>query len=165
MDYLRSRPKTRNPYGSPVSTPRAAEMVNLLGGASSGAVTLTSDEKRAIDRLYGFVPEQPRQRPERPVEPRREDFADWASHDAAVRAHKAALEAWQKWTDPRQFMQAGANRNVFRHAKADGLRMLAWIARHMQPGDDPVKALVRLAVDAGWDVDPADVDWCNEGEV
>lgn len=57
------------------------------------------------------------------------------------------------------FMQAGADRNALRHAQADGLRLLAWLARHVEPGQDPLRTLVDLACQAGWDVDPLEVDW------
>jgi hypothetical protein len=60
-----------------------------------------------------------------------------------------------------RFHQAGADRNAFRHAEADGLRLLAWLARHVPSGEDPLKTLVRLAADAGCDVDPADVGWAD----
>lgn len=144
-----------------VTTPLAATMVDLLGGHRTQSVTLTNDEKRAMDRLYGFIPEQPRQRPPQPIAPKRADFPDGWKFDDAVRAHKAAMDAWQRWEDPQSFAQAGADRNAFRHAEGDGLRMLAWIARYVEPGSDPLKALVQLASNAGWDVDPADVGWCK----
>lgn len=62
----------------------------------------------------------------------------------------------------RQFQQAGADRNAARHAAADGLRLLAWLARYVDTGEDPLRTLVQLAVDAGLDVDPEDVEW-SEG--
>ncbi|HZL96042.1 MAG TPA: hypothetical protein VFB99_20460 [Vicinamibacterales bacterium] len=76
-----------------------------------------------------------------------------------------ALRAHAKWEDPRAFMQAGADRDVFRHAELDGLRLLAWIARYVPPGEDPLKSLVMLASDAGWDVDPDDVAWAEGVEL
>jgi hypothetical protein len=148
-----------------VTTPRVASVMTLLGvGALTGPVAFTRDEKRAIDRLYGLVPERPQKRPEPPVAPVREDFADRWAYDDAVRDHKTAMEAWRRWKDSSPLMQAGADRNAFRHAEADGLRMVAWIAKYVEPGQDPVKVLVRMAIDAGWDVDPADVDWAETEE-
>lgn len=61
------------------------------------------------------------------------------------------------------FMQSGADKNMFRHAEADGLRVIAWLARHLSPGDDPVAVVVRLAGDAGWDTG-ADAEWAAEQE-
>jgi hypothetical protein len=156
------RPTTDSHHGSYVTTPRAAQTMRLLGaGIRHGGVTLTSDEKRAIDRLYGFVPEQPQQRPERPVEPPPDPRATYYERDAAEREHKDAVRAWGQWSDPSQLAQAGADRNALRHAEVDGLRMLAWIARHVPPGEDPVKTLVAMAICADWDVDPADVEWAD----
>lgn len=164
MDDKR-RPTTDDHHGSHVTTPRAAQMMRLLGaGISHGSVMLTRDEKRAIDRLYGFVQEPPQQRPPKPVEPALDDLS-YFDREAAQRKHKAAMDAWENWTDPRPFAQAGADLNAMRHAEADGLRMLAWIARYVEPCEDPVKVLVRLAIEAGWDVDPEDVEWSGgDGE-
>ena len=59
-------------------------------------------------------------------------------------------------------MQAGADRNAMRHASCDGLRMLAWLAKYVPAGEDPVKTLVQFAVSAGCDVDPEDIEWSTE---
>jgi len=62
-----------------------------------------------------------------------------------------------------EFTQAGTDRNVMRHAEFDGLRMVAWLAQYVEPGQDPLRTLVQLAVEAGIDVTPEDVDWACEG--
>lgn len=61
------------------------------------------------------------------------------------------------------FIQAGTDRNVMRLAEFDGLRMMAWLAQYVEPGQDPLRTLVQLAIEAGIDVMPEDVDWANEG--
>jgi hypothetical protein len=63
--------------------------------------------------------------------------------------------------DPRALLQAGADRNMIRHAEHDGLRLIAWLARHVPAGEDPLKSLVLAAVDAGWDVSPEDASWAG----
>jgi len=59
------------------------------------------------------------------------------------------------------FTQAGTDRNTLRHAECDGLRMLAWISRFMDQGDDPVRTLVQIAVEAGLDVSAEDFEWAD----
>jgi hypothetical protein len=59
-------------------------------------------------------------------------------------------------------LKAGAERNVFRHAESDGLRMIAFVARYLSQGEDPVKFLAQLCIDAGFDVDPKIVEWSRE---
>lgn len=54
-------------------------------------------------------------------------------------------------SDETLFMQAGSDRNAIRHAETDGLRLLAWIAKFVPPGTDPLKSLIAAAVDSGWD--------------
>lgn len=46
-----------------------------------------------------------------------------------------------------------------RYAEHDGLRIVAWLSRYTEPGEDPMKALIRLLMDSGIDIDPSDVTW------
>lgn len=68
--------------------------------------------------------------------------------------------------DPlRAHMQAGADRNLFRHAEADGLRIVAWFAKYLEPGEDPLRWLIQRLVEVGaYDLDPNDVEWANGEE-
>ena len=40
-----------------------------------------------------------------------------------------------------------------RLAAIDGLRIVAWLARWLEPGDDPLRAVISLAIQAGWDAE------------
>jgi hypothetical protein len=157
------RPTTHD--GSIATTPHATEMIRLLGGVTSGSVALATDEFRSINKLYGFKPEKPNAKPPAPEPvpdlPPGSDYTARLQHEEDLRKHKAACKALESWTDPRPFHQAGADRNALRHAAADGLRLLAWLAKFVQPGEDPLKVLVRFAADAGCDVEPNDVDWAD----
>lgn len=61
-----------------------------------------------------------------------------------------------------KLLQAGADRAMFREAELDGLRIVAWLAKYVEPGRDPMKTIVRMAIDAGFDVDPSDVEWIEQ---
>lgn len=116
-----------SPIDAIVTTPSAGQLIQLLGiGATLKNVALSSDEFRAIQKLYDVKAEN--QTP----------------------AQVAA------------FHNAGTTRNLLRHAECDGLRMLAWIARFVPKGEDPLRTLIQLAADAGLDVQPEDVDWASE---
>lgn len=148
-----------------VTTPRAASTMALLGsGTVTEGIALTRDEFRAINKLYGFVPEKPNKKPPPPAPPIREDFDMSWKYERALEDHKRAMTAHAAWEDPRPVMQAGADYNAVRAAKADGLRLLAWLAKYVPTGEDPLISLIQLASDAGWDVDPEDVAYA-EGEV
>lgn len=162
---MKRRPTVDGHHGSLVTTPRAALMMTFLGsGTTAGSVTLSRDEFKAVKKLYGYKREKPNAKPPAPTPPNREDFDSAWKYDEALRKHKEALDAHAKWEDPRPLMQAGADRNVIRDAETDGLRLLAWIAKFVPPGDDPLKTLVQAAVDAGWDVDPSDITWAQAEE-
>ena len=159
------RPTADGFNGSVVTTPGAAQMMSLLGsGVVTGGVALTRDEFNAVKKLYGFTAEKPNQKPPPPAVPKREDFdAPW-KHEQALKDHERALKAHETWQDPRALMQAGADRNVLRDAECDGLRLLAYLARFVPVGEDPVKTLVQLASESGWDTNPSDVEWAETEE-
>lgn len=161
---MNNRPTTDGRHGNLITTPRVAALIQLLGGKRYSGVTLSVDELRAVNRLYGYKPEKPRTRPSPPTAPERAKFASQHEFDDATRKYKIATDAHARWEDPAPFAQAGADRNAMRYAEADGLRLLAWLAPHLAPGEDPLCLLVRLAVDAGWDVDPGDVEWIESEE-
>ena len=154
------RPETPN-HGT-ASTPRVADAMILIGsGPVYHGVTIGKDEYRAAKRLYGFVPEQPRQRPPEPTPP---DVPDTYANDDAWRRYRDDLDAWKRWKDPRDYYQAGADLALCRNMAVDGLRLMAWLAKHVPAGEDPVKTLVQMAVAAGFDVDPEDVEWADGAE-
>jgi hypothetical protein len=152
--------------GRHVTTPRTASMIEFLGSAfGSGPVQLSSEEYRAMARLY--EEEKPPPRPPRPVRvPDPPNTPQYKQRDADE-AYQREVAQWEKWKPDaiRAWHQAGADRNMMRHAECDGLRLVAWLAKHVEPGKDPLKTLVQLAMDAGYDVDPADVDWVEEEPV
>ena len=149
--------------GVTITTPRVALFMQLLGGAKvKGSIALSHDEMTAINKLYGLTPEGPNKKPPPPTPPVRADYADPWRYDEAVRTHERRVKAHNNWKDPQAFMQAGADRNAFRHAEADGLRIVAWLARRVPAGEDPLKTVIQMAVDAGFDVDPEDVSYAED---
>ena len=67
-------------------------------------------------------------------------------------------------SEPGPLIEPGDQRSMMRRAVQDGLRMVAWMAKHCEPGEDPVRKLARLVEDAGYDLDPADYAWAVEDE-
>lgn len=47
---------------------------------------------------------------------------------------------------------AGDIRNLMRYADIDGLRVMAFLSRYLEPGEDPVRLLQNALSDAGYDV-------------
>ena len=151
------RPTTAGTY---TTTPLAGTMLQLLGpGISSESLTLTRQEFEAVQKLYGFTKEKPNQKPPPPEPPKL--TGDRWKDQLAREDHQRALDAHAKWEDPRAFLQAGADRNAMRHARADGTRMLVWLAKFVDAGQDPLKLLIQMASDAGYDVDPNDYEWAT----
>jgi hypothetical protein len=132
----------------------ADELRQLLGGPSAyEGVAYTKDEFGHVQRVYGFTPEPEVARPPKPEPP--PPGATYKERDA----YEKTLRRWASWTSPQAFMQAGADRNVMRCASSDGLRLVGWIAKYVETGEDPMKALIRMATEAGYDVSTEDFEW------
>lgn len=149
--------------GSQFTTPLAESMTRILGpGMVTGGTIFTRDETAALNKLYAFKPEGPGKRPPKPVrQPDPEGALPHQKRDADE-AFMKKVAAWERWEDPQALMQAGADRNMVRHATSDGLRLVAWIAKFVPEGEDPVKTLIQLASQAGWDVSGEDMAWAED---
>lgn len=156
----KDRPTAAESY---VTTPLSGGMTTLLGpGMRIRDIVVSREEMRNLNRVYGFREEPPNERPPKPVfvEP---DARAWPSdRRRAEEDHKESMKDWENWIDPRTFMQAGADRNMARHAESDGVRLMAWLAKFVPAGEDPLKTLIQLASDAGLDVAPEDNEWAQE---
>lgn len=160
------RPTTTGSIGGSLcSTPSAATSITLLGGDRYEGVTISLDERDALQRLYGVDTRCAAKDARAHAE---------ASHKAAMVEYEAAMAKRSRWDPPipvpvlqtegaARLMVAGANRNMFRHAEADGLRMVAAVARYLAPGDDPVRFLISIMAEAGIDVQE-DPDWYGGSE-
>lgn len=156
---------TNRPGGTfgTVTTPAAKEMIELLGsGYRHENITLTQDEMKHLRHLYGFPLEPSNARPPKPVQkPYPPNALSW-DRNILDREYKQEVAAWEKWVDPQGWLQSGSDRNLFRHAAADGLRMVAWLAQYAPKGEDPLKTLIQMAIDSGYDVTPSDVTYSGE---
>jgi len=164
------RPTTQN--GSPCATPTDAKVIQLLGGKSTHGVMFTTDQMQALEEFYGY------------------DFKA-ASKEAIAHAkerYKSAVSAYEKlMADPDipdykkrmrrapepvpedgggfgEFVVAGSERNLFRAVKEDGLRVMAFLGRFLEPGQDPVKLIVQLMSEVGYDVGDH-YEWAHEDEI
>lgn len=149
------RPGTR----THTTTPMADALIRLLGGGLSyEGFAITSDQLKHLRALYEMTIEPENKRPDPPQAP--PTTATWKEKEA----YQNALEQWKRWQDPRPMMQAGADRNMLRIAQLDGLRMVTWIAKYLEKGQDPLKLLIQMAANIGYDVDPEELAWADEEE-
>lgn len=149
------------------STPATQMMAQILGSVHYEGAEFSLTQYKQLCRLYGVTDAK---REEMVAESR-------AMHEGRVASYNEDLQAWKAGTlfqepeAPKPFDEAGIRRwyergdarNMFRHAQHDGLRVMAFLSRFLEPGEDPVKMLIQMAVDAGFDVDPSDIEWgCND---
>lgn len=65
-------------------------------------------------------------------------------------------------SDDNILTQAGDQRNLMRYVQADGMRVMAFLARYLEPGEDPVRVVQDLFMQTGFDV--PDFDWDYKGD-
>lgn len=122
-----------------ITTPRSSEILGLIGGGLTyDGLALTNDEVRALRKLYGY---------DEPRKPLPEEEPSYGGRGQS-----------QKLED---FHQAGADRNLIRNAKLDGLRIVAWLAKYVDKNEDPLAFLVSVMADSGMDVDIEDAMWVH----
>ena len=132
----------------------------LLGGTAYSGVTLTPDQHKAVLKLYGYDPHQT----ELAIADNRSAYM---AEVASRKVENAKLPLWKQKPPfeafdekgQRAFLEAGSSRDMLRAASDDGLRVVALLARYMEPGEDPVDTVARLMVAVGWDVP----DWRRGG--
>jgi hypothetical protein len=140
-------------------------MMQLLGpGAVYKGLALSRDEFKAVNKLYGLKPEPQNKKPPPPPAPEPADFPEPWKYNAALQKHEEAIKHHQNWQDPQALLQAGADRNALRAAESDGLRLLAWFAKFVPAGEDPLAHLIQITSEAGLDIAYEDVTWANETE-
>lgn len=146
--------------GSLVSTPEAGGLMGFTGVALvHGSVAFTKDEYRALQKAYGYKSEKPTKKPAPPKAP--ELTGHYFEDEAAKRNHQEELRLYEKWKDPSYLHQAGADIHMTRHMEADGLRIVAWLAKFVYPGDDPLKTVIQFAAQAGMEIGPLDSEYAG----
>jgi hypothetical protein len=150
------------------ATPHDRELIALLGGETFEGIAFTPDQLRALRRFYGFSDavsrqslEDVREAHERAQTKQMADLAKLPSYrrhagSGPVEFDEPAIKRWIK---------TGENTNLFRRTRDDGLRLMAFLAKHLEPGEDPVKVIIELFIDAGYDVKAEDVAWVRDEDI
>lgn len=113
--------------------------LKLLGGIDCGNVHFTRDQMKHFEKVYGPV-----------------DHAALAEHLIGP------VRQGEEGENP--LLLAGTIRNLLRAAEEDGLRVIGAVLKYLEQGEDPVKFVLRLLCENGYDVDPDDIDWIEESE-
>lgn len=163
--HLQPRPQAN---GAPCATPSDADMIEAYGGSSFEGVAFSDAQRRDLEKLYGY--DLARSAHEAIAYSESEYRRAMLAYDEAMATE---ADPWKrerlvkpKPPDPggiAKFFISGNQLHMFRHAQCDGLRLIALLAHHVEPGRDPVRVLARLMIDAGWDVQ-VEPDWVDGDE-
>jgi len=119
-----NRPRIpEDPGGSMVSDRMTGVTIALTGGLTKGPVAFSRDQLKHMYKMYKFDPPGQLGPPD-PYDP-------------------GSFE---------KMAEAAAFRNMTRHAEADGLRIVAFLARFCGPGEGPLSIIKQGLVELGYDV-------------
>jgi len=157
------------------ATPTDATMIALLGiGCHFEGVAFTRDQSKRLERFYGFDDQKARaeyeQHSRKASESREQQLQDELKKpNLSKRTHdrlsveldkiRAGREASAKGAG--DFGVAGNLRNRLRIVREDGLRVMALLSKYLEPGEDPVKLVLLLLDEAGYDTG-GEFEWASE---
>lgn len=155
----------------PTATEVDQETISLLGGRRFEGVSFTNDQYEALYRHYGFDNSH--------VERCVQDSirASEERYEEAVKRHKE--KSWQPPPEKPNHNQirrgneaiinGGDELAVFRAARDDGLRVMAFLSRYLEEDEDPVNLVAEALSHLGYDVmmddlwtDIDDEEWNEE---
>lgn len=125
--------------------PQTEQMCRLLGGISFEAVTLSRNQIENLMKLYGCHHEKEKDWPPSTIEVPENPHA-YTPYGSKPKMVQKVLGSAAPLAESAMLVSLG------RRAKHDGLRMLAVLSRFCEPGQDPVKLLVQLCIEAGYDI-------------
>jgi hypothetical protein len=131
-------------------------------------VAFTSDQIKRLRKVYLFTDEFIDQQVAEGLEAHEKAVAKWQEEYDAIDSDWTRRN-FRKKPEPfdaeamRRFYSTGSDRNLFRHAQRDGLRLMAFLSEFVEQGHDPVKLVVQLASEAGFDVG-SHVEWAFDEE-
>ena len=163
------RPKNRR--GTPFSTQDAANFSELLSHMTYEGVGLTLDELQHLQKFYDITEERREALHRAHVENARAHAEkEWDAamplprykRPTGIQYHcrqggsRASYieKAVQSAEGTKVFSASGDMRGLFREVRTDGIRLMGFLARFLQRGEDPVKLVWALCIDAGYDVPP-----------
>lgn len=153
--------------GRACATPSDATMITLLGGMTFQGVTFTRGQAKALEKFYGYDDQKARRDASDAVKEswklqtqkvmdRLKDpkLKDWKRNELMKQLKELQNQQSQEETvkGAAAFAEAGGVRNRWRIIQEDGLRVMAMLGRFLEPGQDPVKLVVQLMSEAGYDV-------------
>jgi hypothetical protein len=145
------------------STPSSEMLIALLGGSSFEGVRVSRDELRHLLHFYK-ISDQVRAQLVAEAKVKHEVYIE------RIKKENEGLSKFDQHFVPLpfdgdavwRFIEAGDERNMFREAAHDGLRIMAFLSKYLEPDQDPVKLVIQMAVAADFDVSPEDAAWADE---
>lgn len=119
-------------------TPSTKMTIGLLGGRTFSGVFMSNDQHRKLFLHYN------------------QEFRD-QEHVLEEGKTVSGAELHENI-----LLKSMAEVYAMREASMDGLRMMAVLSSLLEVGEDPVKLLIKMMSDAGYDVDADDLEWAEE---
>jgi len=137
------------------ATPFDKTSIALLGGHTFEGVNFTLDQAKRLRDFYGLDPNFEKRSVQWSVEAReKERERIEAENEAKAPFQTKQIPPPLSEDDKRgmlRFYEAGRDVGCFRRARTDGLRVMAYLSKFMEKGEDPVRFIQGLCADAGYD--------------
>jgi hypothetical protein len=78
-----------------------------------------------------------------------------------VDEYAATKRLYQYVDESNPLLQAAMQRDLARSIDSDGRRVVAYLAKHVEPGKDPLAFIISLLADTGVDVPAEDLDYAD----
>jgi hypothetical protein len=154
------------------STPSSRLMIELIGSKMNyEGVHFSSDEVKYLKVVYGFSDVEHERMLDKACAMAQVDYEGRLARYEKERAQNTSWHVPLKPKPPYSreeldaFYTAGDLRNLARYVQRDGLRVMAVLARYVEADEDPVQVLLRMAIEAGYAVDPSDIEWAEGQDV
>jgi len=165
-------------YGEKMKHKTATKMDNvtssLLGGERYKGITFTHQQIRQLEKFYNFNTGEADRFADKTVELEKRNYEK--KYEKEIEESTISLFKREPRFPPKpdydlireeskNLSLAGTNRNVMRHTELDGLRLMGFLSKWLEPGNDPVSFVGRLMSDIGYDICIGDLWPDNETEL
>lgn len=129
-------------------------VLNLLGGHHFDGVRLTQDQVAALALYYGGIDVEGGVRESRVAFEASEAERKLRWEEDFERNPRTKPLEVRRFDEAgtRALFKAGRNKSLKEAASLDGLRLMAFLAKFLERGEDPVRMVEGLLLDAGFDI-------------
>ena len=147
----------------PIVRPCDKTSLTLLGGVTTGNSTLiTNSQYKALLKFYDFDLDYAKKHAKYAVDSYQKryeaDLREYQEDRTRTVREPKKPDAEKVYKEHLALMEAGDRGNLWKHVEGDGQRVMAFLARHLEVGEDPVRLLENILTEVGYGMSPGEWD-------